>query len=53
MAQGEEHEDEDLDIWLIKMMCEHVGVLKDSFFMHSPFYKWSIYLFIYEDAANS
>lgn len=47
MAQGEEHEDEDLDIWLIKMMCEHVGVLKDSFFMHSLFYKWSIYLLIY------
>ncbi len=30
---------EDLDIWLIKIMfvCEHVGVLKQSSFMHSLF----------------
>lgn len=38
MAQGDKHEEyEDLDIWLIKIMCEHVGVLKQSSFMHSLF----------------
>lgn len=47
MAQGEEHEvSEDLDIWLIKIMCEHVGVLKQSSFMHSLF-AHQFYLFIY------
>lgn len=38
-TQGGEHEDEDLDIFLIKIMCEHVGVLKESSFMHGSFFK--------------
>lgn len=47
---------ENLDIWLIKFMfvCKHVGVLKQSSFMHSLFAQdfnlaWISVVFIFTD----
>lgn len=48
-----EREDEDPDIFLIKIMCEHVGVLKESSFMHGLFNKWSVYLFIFSKQTSN